>query len=396
VPEGTVMTAATAAPESVLFREGTHRTATPEQTWSRIEPLLGLAGITRVSDITLLDEIGLPVWQAVRPNSANLTVSQGKGIGHTQARVSAAMESLELACAEYPSGLTRVASVAEIGAEVAYDPVDLPLLDTHVLCADTTMTWLAVQDVAHGARSWWPYEAIAVNFLVRAGWCPPVLRVNSNGLASGNSVAEATLHGLFELVERHALARYRRARDPWSSARRLTPGTSGTAAEVLRRFASAGVVVEAVDVTCADIPVPSFLVRVLSEALPHWFHGSGSHYDADVALTRALTEAAQSRTTAIAGARDDVPSLRYAGSKPATAVTPSAPVSTDRLIEAHDSGPFAACSADIGVALHRVVDALQCIGVPVLRADLTDRVLGVPVVRVAAPGLTFAERHGHG
>ena len=49
---------------------------------------------TRAS-ITGLDWIGIPVYQAVRPNSRNVPVSLGKGLTRAQAKVSALMESLE-------------------------------------------------------------------------------------------------------------------------------------------------------------------------------------------------------------------------------------------------------------------------------------------------------------
>ena len=48
---------------------------------------------TRTS-ITGLDWIGIPVYQAVRPNSRNGPVSLGKGLTRAQAQVSALMESL--------------------------------------------------------------------------------------------------------------------------------------------------------------------------------------------------------------------------------------------------------------------------------------------------------------
>ena len=100
------------------FRDGSHRVCPPEETWERIAPLLPQAGITRLADVTRLDVVGLPVWQAVRPGSRNLSVSQGKGTTPAAARVSAAMESLELWHAEDLGALPAVVMTA---AEMAYD-----------------------------------------------------------------------------------------------------------------------------------------------------------------------------------------------------------------------------------------------------------------------------------
>ena len=46
-----------------------HRGKTPAQTLAHVTPLLSKLGITRLSDITGLDRIGLPVWSAVVPKS---------------------------------------------------------------------------------------------------------------------------------------------------------------------------------------------------------------------------------------------------------------------------------------------------------------------------------------
>ena len=72
-------------------------------------------GITRVGDLTGLDTIGLPVWFAVQPNSRTLAVSQGKGLTHDQARISAVMEAAESAIAERPEKLIeRYCSLEEL------------------------------------------------------------------------------------------------------------------------------------------------------------------------------------------------------------------------------------------------------------------------------------------
>src|SRR4051794_16365500 len=77
---------------------GTHRICAPSETLARTEPLLRALGITRVADITGLDTLGIPVCQAIRPNSRALSVSQGKGLSHAGARASAVMESVEMYC----------------------------------------------------------------------------------------------------------------------------------------------------------------------------------------------------------------------------------------------------------------------------------------------------------
>jgi Cytidylate kinase/YcaO cyclodehydratase, ATP-ad Mg2+-binding len=100
------------------FRAGTHRVRSPAETWEWLRELLPRAGITRVADVTALDRIGIPVWQAVRPASRNLSVSQGKGATPEAARVSAAMEAVELWHAE---DLGHLPAVVMSPREMRYD-----------------------------------------------------------------------------------------------------------------------------------------------------------------------------------------------------------------------------------------------------------------------------------
>lgn len=52
--------------------------------------------------------------------------------------------------------------------------------------------------------------------------------------------------------------------------------------------------------------IPTCLAFIWSEDYPVTFGGSGCHTDPHIALARAITEAAQSRLTCIAGTRDDL------------------------------------------------------------------------------------------
>ena len=70
-----------------------------------------------MADVTALDVLGVPVYQAVRPASRNLAVSQGKGATAAAARVSAVMEGFELWHAEDLDAVPQVTvSVGEMQA----------------------------------------------------------------------------------------------------------------------------------------------------------------------------------------------------------------------------------------------------------------------------------------
>jgi ribosomal protein S12 methylthiotransferase accessory factor len=87
-----------------LFKRGTHRIISPDDTLTRIAPRAPQIGITRLGNVTGLDRIGIPVAVAIRPNSRSVSVSQGKGLGLSQALASALMEAIELFHAEEPVG----------------------------------------------------------------------------------------------------------------------------------------------------------------------------------------------------------------------------------------------------------------------------------------------------
>src|SRR5215218_5721937 len=106
---------------------GTHRAVSPAETLRRIRPLLRPAGITRLADVTGLDWIGVPVYQAIRPRSRLLAVSQGKGLTRAQAQVSALMESLEGFHAEDVTLPTVRDTVGAMRRLLPYDPAALPL-----------------------------------------------------------------------------------------------------------------------------------------------------------------------------------------------------------------------------------------------------------------------------
>jgi ribosomal protein S12 methylthiotransferase accessory factor len=123
----------------------------------------------------------------------------------------------------------------------------------------------------------------------------------------GTTRGEALLHALLEVVERDVLFR-----DGQSGGRRRTlidPGTVDDpyGREVIARLTAARM---AMELALVDGPygLPVCLAHLWSEDFPVVFAGGGCHTDPVIALTRALTEAAQSRLTDIAGTRDDLPS----------------------------------------------------------------------------------------
>src|SRR5258707_5540781 len=105
------------AAQPKTYRRGTHRALTPADTLARFRPHAAAMGITRLGNVTGLDRIGIPVTVAVRPNSRSFSVSQGKGLGVSQAMASAIMEAIELFHGEELAQRTVTASFRELQAK---------------------------------------------------------------------------------------------------------------------------------------------------------------------------------------------------------------------------------------------------------------------------------------
>ena len=96
------------------YRESSHRLVPPEKTLERVRPLTSVMGITRIANVTGLDNIGIPVVMVCRPNSRSISVSQGKGYDLLSAKVSGLMESVESFHAERVSHPLKLCSLEDL------------------------------------------------------------------------------------------------------------------------------------------------------------------------------------------------------------------------------------------------------------------------------------------
>lgn len=285
----------------------------PEETLARVAPALAEHGVTRVAKVTGLDCIGIPVWNAIRPNARALSVHQGKGITDIDAKASAVMEALERACAEQPSLPVREASADEIAAGgEACDPLDdLIAVGRQPLDRASRLEWVRGYDLLGSNETVWvPLEAVRLDFTR-----PSHFWQSSDGLASGNTDREAIFHGLLERIERDAdtlwsLKRFEhQAVTHVSSAEFRDP----MLVSLVDRIERAGFRLQLFDMT-SDLGIPTFSALLSPiDALSHrsikyidLTMGSGTHPVTYRAALRAITEAVQSRLTLITGTRDDV------------------------------------------------------------------------------------------
>lgn len=364
----------------------THRAVRPSETLKAFRDKLSRIGVTRITEITHLDRIGIPVFSAIRPTAEDGAVSiyAGKGATRTQARASAMMEAFERYSAERkPEDETFTSRPEECDG---LDPESLILPGSADL--ESELEWINARTLTSDEEVPVPANAVFHPYNPLEG-CTSLFRSNTNGLASGNAMEEAIFHGLMEVIERDAWSLFEARRGP-----KVEVDCSGTDNDIisglLEKFHAAGVEVTLVDLT-ADTGVATVAAVADDTVLRDpalLTMGVGTHLDPEIAVIRALTEVAQSRATQIHGTREDTVRaefMRRAGYERMKRLNRhwfSEPEDTITLDEMEDLSTRS-FRGDLEITLRKLHEA----GLKdVFYVDLT-RDVGVPVVRVIVPGL---------
>lgn len=377
------------------LRDGTHRAVALDETLARMRALMPAMGITRLANITGLDRIGLPVVVCCRPNARSLSVSQGKGLSLAAAQASALMESIEGFHAEHVALPLKLASYAELRRSHRIVDLDgLPRQVSSVFHPHLRMLWVEGYDLIQDAPVWLPFETVNTDFTLPPPPGHGSFAQTSNGLASGNHLLEALSHALCELIERDAMALWHELPAARQEATRLDMASvdDPNCCRVLELFERAGVVA-AVSEASSDCGMPVFACSIAEQAIDPLHPisataGYGCHPDRAIALLRALTEAAQSRLTMIAGSRDDLFHDDFdAWLGPDSLRGERALLEIGGTMRRFGDAPtFDGETFNEDVA--RELERLQAIGIDsAILVDLTLTELGVPVARVVVPGL---------
>jgi ribosomal protein S12 methylthiotransferase accessory factor len=371
------------------YMTGTHRLVDPVDTLARIHPHLGECGITRCADVTGLDSIGIPVYCSIRPAGRTVQVTNGKGVRHVDAQVSALMEAIEIFYAEHPpSDRLRRASLRDIrrNAAEAQDPEALTgFREDAFFSPDYRIDWVAGVQLIGGETIWVPASAV---FLC---W-PAVYEFTSRGLASGNDLDEATLHALYEVLEHDAIGRL-------SADGKLSIAQSCEAVD-LTSIDDPTVTDLLASIELAGVKLVLLTVPTQGDAITMWAtildprpmaistmiaFGFGAHLSPSIAASRAITESLQARLTFIHGSREDLTNELYfsadtqgrlrdyfAGLQPSRRWQDLIDRSTPSL------------TADLNL----VLSSLLRVGFSrIIRVDLTGPPCHIPVVKVLVPGM---------
>lgn len=313
----------------MLKVDGIERGVPAAETVASAASVAESLGVTRVADITGLDRIGIPVYSAIAPDSADsLSVYNGKGLRSIDAKAGALMEAIERQTAvktrlplvedsfRHLSKTTSTLNPQDINYELATNYSD-----------DRIYSWCQGFELSSGELVWVPAKLAGFNWF-DASHPATFVMTDTNGLASGNCREEAICHALCELAERDAWTFVELGAHHMPRARRaLVLGLNASNGpddlemfacveicsedphyELMQKFWNAGLFPLVRDIT-SELGIPAFFASVCDESItgfPMAHCGLGAHPNATVAIRRALLEVAQSRCVDIQAVREDI------------------------------------------------------------------------------------------
>ena len=297
--------------KEIKYFKGTHRIIPPNETIKNNEEKCKIAGITRITEITHLDRIGLPVFSAIRPTSQDgaISIYGGKGISSEHAKASAMMEGFERYSAEKQCENLVTGTVSEIsskGNTIDVESLNLPKDFKKENIELFNLEWNICHDLISGDDYYVPSNAIYHPYVLEDNSCESLFKSNTNGLASGTSLEEAILHGMFEVIERDAWSIFELTHKNYKQID-LDSIESETVNDAISKFSENDIKIKLMDFT-ADVNIPTIAASADDTLLKDaglLTLGIGTHLDPEVAVLMALTEVAQSRATQIHGARED-------------------------------------------------------------------------------------------
>lgn len=380
---------------SLSYIEGTQRVYDEATTLENTKDKIKKIGVTRIADITNLDRLGIPIFSAIRPSAAQgaISIYSGKGSTEQRARISAIMESFERCLAEKPGlneniaeGISAPALVESYAKAIenfnVLDPKTLLLPQPYI--PQSLLEWIGAYDLINKEEVfvsanavYHPYDA--------PGQCQKLFLSNTNGLASGNVIEEAILHGMLEVIERDAISIAQFTRNLGKEI--LLTKEDGHLYEIARKFKEAEIELK-IWLVPTDTGIPTVIaatddVKLKDPAL--LVMGAGSHLKPATAVVRAITEAAQSRVVQIQGAREDTDREGFIRS-----------VGYDRMKRLNyfwfEEGEKVSLSEVQDLSrkspaenIDLILEKLRGIAEKVLVVDLSRKEVAVPVVRVIIP-----------
>lgn len=383
------------------------------ETWSHhISPITGI-----VPDIEPVQNDGpahlyrariipRPVRQLAALHAFRRNNAAGKGTTAAHSKASALGEAFERYAMWWDGGAATVVDsyehldpattvhpnammlYSEAQLEAGPTPDDAPLRDKVPTRFDVTRPaeWVQAWSLTHQA---WRLVPAGLVYMGRDdNHARAHLVGDSNGNACGGTVEDAIASGLYELVERDAVAQwwYNRLPCPGVSLEGVDDPYMAALREEQERLGREHWVLE----LSADLPVPVFvsMTRRTSDGAG-LVYGLGAHVDPRIGIIRAVTEMSQCMPSAL---RQYQRLDRMVDPRPPEQSTSIRPTG-DYLLPDPDVAPrtladyTTAGEREVVDDVQELVDALRTRGLDTMVVDMTNPDVGVPVVKVIVPGM---------
>jgi ribosomal protein S12 methylthiotransferase accessory factor len=359
-------------------------------------------GITRVTDTTWLDRIGIPVFASIRPDAmkGSLCVNAGKGLRPAEAKIGAYMEAIEFSLAQYNTSQLKIVRttprqlIESHEGRIAFN--QFCMLYGLSADADSLIMAIEIEDVLRKQTVLAPAELVFIPYPENPG--QRLFGESSSGLASGNDLVEASVHAICELMERDVQAfNHLHDRSCLVNLDRYSVETL----DLITKINNAGLSLSVrYTENCFGLAYfQAFIMEESSHAPISVATGSGLHPIKEVALIRAICEAAQSRLSHIHGGRDDIiERVKYFEKKgrsvelQAISRLRTVATSQNQMIDYSSIDCQEAVIPTIESAWELLIERLQRVGLStVLRVLLSDAADNIAVVRIIIPGLEAFE-----
>lgn len=364
------------------------RRFSPREVLKKILPERHRLDISRISDISDFNPAGLKLVQAVRTNlvRGQVSATTGKGFTLVEATCGALCEALERhAAAHFPQALIAHKQDIAIQREVRNN-----------FCYPTTSQvrdFVAAEVISSARHTWVP--AIEVLFPYHGsdlGQLP--VTPHTSGLACGATLAEASLYGLCEVVERYSTSLLYQGFQSNQTGNLINP-TSVADDRFKRLYYDIQERGAELIILRVDAIIPTYYVGVLDYAGlgPRFmFSSAASSMSERDAVVSALMGAVQGLIVGTQGAREDLSRYQKYYASPAQDMERQFFLIKDILNRLNPTRDFPlqetpedSCAEH---ALELVTSALASHGFKnVLRCELPSKVAGFSVVKILVPGM---------
>lgn len=376
------------------FTTDLDKAAHPRDTIKRVKECLGNVGMDILKETRRIDKgrLGIPVYISICGAEARATIGthkqMGKGASVEQAEASSLMELMErFSLFSFMKGSFICSSAAALeGDKVPFENIISSVHDNTLnsdkefdkalkFWSDLPLYWTQAVDLANGRNVWMPIQ-----------WFYSVNEFN--GSSAGNTVAEAVVQGLCEVVERHvsSIISYDQVVTPVLETDTLT---DKTARDLLAKFQARGMEVHIKDFTM-DMGIPTVGALAMDPSTfpnrSEIVYTAGTATDPQKAFIRALTEIAQ-----LAGDFDTEGKYAESGLPKFNKLDEAGYViGKKETIPIRDLPNV----SDINhrVEVEKCVEALKKRSFPVYAVDISHSALGIPAVYMIIPGNHFRER----